>query len=92
MPPIIALTKTATPGRVHSAVRQDLVDLLRDGPLCAKCIATRRQLTLYAVALAIASLHPDIVADSVVPCGQCCGSRGVAALRVTGVSGGQRAA
>ena len=61
--------------RTGRAIAPDLVEELRDGPLCVTCIAARRQLTLYAVGLAVASLRHGLLLDSVQPCRECGASR-----------------
>jgi hypothetical protein len=49
----------------------EIVDELRRGPLCQKCLATRRRLTRFSVERAIAELRKTLVIDSSAPCGEC---------------------
>jgi hypothetical protein len=49
----------------------EIVEELRAGPLCPKCLATRRRLTLFSVERAITELRKTLVIDSDAPCREC---------------------
>ena len=54
-------------------VAHDVVEELTGGPLCLKCIATRRRLTRVSVEEAVAALRHCSVMNTVEPCRECGG-------------------
>ena len=62
------LTLTAAGSLAH-----EIVEELKDGPLCMKCIATRRRLTLVSVRQAVLRLRGAFLFDAIPPCGECGG-------------------
>ena len=54
-------------------VAHDVVEELTGGPLCLKCIATRRRLTRVSVEEAVATLRHCAVMNTIEPCRECGG-------------------
>ena len=54
-------------------VAHDVVEELTGGPLCLKCIATRRRLTRVSVEEAVAKLRRSFVMNTLQPCRECGG-------------------
>ena len=50
---------------------REVVAALKTGPLCAKCIATRRFLTRFSVEHALNELRRSLVIDTSQPCRGC---------------------
>ena len=50
---------------------RDIVEQLVEGPLCAKCIATRMHVTLFSVEHAISEMRRAFVIDTTQPCEGC---------------------
>ena len=56
---------------------REVTEELGDGPLCTRCLATRRGLTRTSVEDAIAALRRAFVVDTISPCVSCGGRRTV---------------